>query len=171
LSGEPTLAENARWTARYGSPEAWADAAEESPYMDTAYVWWEGMSYWAVRAEIMRKIEHEVEETPGLPSLGMRPRLPNEKQLKSYSHASLEKAVKIFSSDGTRGDVERAAKLPPHDARRVRLMLGVDLFRLNADVRLVVDERVARKGSRYALRYLDENGSRWLDPKVELRGR
>lgn len=99
------------------------------------------------------------------------PPLPNKSQLKSFTHASLEKAVKSFDADGTRGDVVRDAKLSPHDARRVRLMRGVHLLRLNADRKLVVSERVARKGSRYVLRYLDESGTRWLDPNVELRGR
>ena len=50
-------------------------------------------------------------------------------------------------------------------------MLGARLLRLNASGKLVVDGRVARKGSRYVLRYLDEPGTRWLDPNVELRGR
>lgn len=100
-----------------------------------------------------------------------RPPLPNESQLNSYSHGTLEKAVRDWGRGRTRGDVERRAKLPPQDARRVRLMIGVDLLRLNADRKLVVGERVARKGSRYVLRYLDETGSRWLDPNVELRGR
>jgi hypothetical protein len=100
-----------------------------------------------------------------------RPPLRNENQLRTYSHASLEKAVKSFKRDHTRGDVERGAKLPPHDARRVRLMLGEDLFRLNANGKLIVGDRVARKGPKYVLRYLDESGTRWLDPNVELRGR
>lgn len=111
------------------------------------------------------------DEIPGTPLPQARPSLPNETQLNSYSHASLQKAVKSFKGDGTRGDVERGAKLPTQDARRVRLMLGVDLFRLNRDKKLLVDERVARKGSRFVLRYLDEGGTRWLDPNVELRGR
>jgi hypothetical protein len=45
------------------------------------------------------------------------------------------------------------------------------LLRLNEQGKLVVDERVARKGSRYVLRYVDETGTRWLDPNVELKGR
>jgi hypothetical protein len=113
----------------------------------------------------------DTETLDGVPVSEARPSLPGEKQLNTYSYASLEKAVKDFGRDRTRGDVVRGAKLPPQDARRVRLMFDVGLFRLNALGRLVVGERVARKGSRYVLRYLDESGTRWLDPNVELRGR
>jgi hypothetical protein len=100
------------------------------------------------------------------------PPLPNDKQLGSFTHATLQKAVKLFSEDGTtRGDVVRATKLPPRDARRVRLMRRSNLLRLNAAGKLVVDERVARKSSEYVLRYLDESGTRWLDPNSEFKGR
>ena len=104
-------------------------------------------------------------------ALSARPRLPNESQLNSYTHASLEKAVKSFDRDRTRGDVERGARLPPQDARRIRLMHAERLLRLNAGGKLVVDQRVARRGAKYVLRYLQAGGSRWLDPNVELRGR
>ena len=46
-------------------------------------------------------------------------------------------------------------------------MLGAKLLRLNDEGKLVVGDRVARIGSRYVLRYLDEDGTRWLDPDVE----
>jgi hypothetical protein len=100
------------------------------------------------------------------------PPLPNDKQLGSFTHGTLQKAVKLFGEDETtRGDVVRATSLPPPDARRVRLMRRSNLFRLNAAGKLVVDERVARRGSSYVLRYLDESGTRWLDPNRELKGR
>jgi hypothetical protein len=100
------------------------------------------------------------------------PPLPNVKQINSFAHATLEKAVKAFEDDKTRGDVGRDAKLPPTDVRRVRLMrYQLGLLHLNSTGKLVVDDRVARKGSTYVLRYLDESGTRWLDPIAELRGR
>jgi len=100
-----------------------------------------------------------------------RPPLPNPTQLSSYTRGTLLKAVRDFANQKTRGDVVRGAKLPPADARRVRLMTSVGLLGLNAEQKLVVDDRVARTGSRVVLRFLDESGTRWLDPNVELRGR
>jgi hypothetical protein len=101
-----------------------------------------------------------------------RPPLPNPSQLNSFTHATLQNAVKGFNRDQTDGDVqaESGGKLSPQDARRVRLMFRARLLRLNDARKLVVDERVGRRGSKYALRYLDESGSRWLDPIDELSG-
>lgn len=103
--------------------------------------------------------------------LPARPPLPNETQLNSFTYGSLQKAVKSFARGATGGDVQRGARLPPQDARRVRLMIEADLLRLTAAGKLVVDPRVAQKGPRYVLRYVDETGSRWLDPDKTLRNR
>jgi hypothetical protein len=116
--------------------------------------------------------QETVEATAQQPaSLLTRPSLPTG--IADYAPGTLERAVKGFARDQTRGDVSRGGrKLPPPDARRVRLMFRVlGLLRLNEQGKLVVDERVARKGSRYVLRYVDETGTRWLDPNVELKGR
>jgi hypothetical protein len=115
--------------------------------------------------------DHELSETAAPTSVLPLPPLPNPKQIASYTYATLQKAVKAVAGDETGGDVASGARLPPPDARRVRLMFGADLLRLNTAGKLAVDDRVARKGSRYVLRYLDESGTRWLDPDVELRRR
>jgi hypothetical protein len=158
MSEIDTAEHNPLWTDSY------AVLPDETPYIDRiAWV------YRGIKQERERATHTPADDAAPLP-VPVRPPLPNETQLNSYNHASLEKAVKSFHHDHTRGDVERGAKLPPQDARRVRLMFGINLFRLNADEKLVVDPRVARKGSKYVLRYLDESGTRWLDPNVELRG-
>lgn len=105
----------------------------------------------------------------GQPGSRPRPRLPNS--VKSFPHGTLEKAVKAFAGDATRGATARAAKMPQADARRVRLMFREELLRLNPAGKLIVDDRVALQGSRYVLRYLDDTGTRWLDPIRELQGR
>ena len=68
------------------------------------------------------------------------PPLPNPKQLNSYTHGTLEKAVKQFARDGTVGDVVRGAKraqMPRPDAGRVRALWVGKLLRLNASGRLL----------------------------------
>jgi hypothetical protein len=99
-----------------------------------------------------------------------RPSIPNLSQINSYTYATLQKAVKILDGDGTLGDVQRDARLVAADSRRVRLMMGEGLLRLNESRKLIVDERVARLRSRYVLRYLSADDSRWLDPDAERQG-
>jgi hypothetical protein len=89
----------------------------------------------------------------------------------SFPHGKIEKAVRAIARGETGGDVAREAGLPPADQRRVRVMHRTGLLPLNAAGKLVVDDRVARKGSKYVLRYLDEGGTRWLDPLRDLQGR
>jgi hypothetical protein len=103
------------------------------------------------------------------PAARARPPLPSG--INAFAHGRIEKAVRAIGRRETGGDVARKAKLPPADQRRVRLMHGLGMLPLNAAGKLVVDSRVARKGSRYVLRYLDEGGTRWLDPIRELQGR
>jgi hypothetical protein len=98
--------------------------------------------------------------------LGM-PRLPGGKALALYTHGTLQSAVKAFDRGGTVGAVAKGKRLPPDDARRVRLMFHHDLLPLK-NGKLVPDKRVARKGARFALRYLSDDGRRWLDPNREL---
>lgn len=108
---------------------------------------------------------------PIVPAL--RPPLPNPTQLRSYTHGTIEKAVKQLAKDGTLGDVIRGSgrvKMSPPDARRVRALWLGALFRFNADGKLLVDGRVARDpkdAKRYVLRYLDAVSTAWLDPKTE----
>jgi hypothetical protein len=128
----------------------------------------------AALAQDAEPLEHRGERAPASTAVSPPPRppLPNESQINSFTYAKLQKAARAYRLDeATRGTVARNAKLPPTDARRVRLMYGADLLRLNSDEKLVVDDRVARKGSRYVLRYLDGSGTRWLDPIRELHGR
>lgn len=101
-----------------------------------------------------------------------RPPLPNETQINSFTYGSLQQAVKAFARGDTAGDVHRRAKLPRQDAARVRVLFKtLGLLRLNATGKLDVDDRVARKGTRYVLRYLDESDSSWLDPYDLVRTR
>jgi hypothetical protein len=95
------------------------------------------------------------------------PRLPGGSTLARYPHAKLQSAVKQFKRGTTAGDVSRTSGLPRDDARRVRLMFDNGLFQLSGG-KLLVNKRVAHPGSRYALRYLNEDGTRWLDPNREL---
>jgi hypothetical protein len=121
-----------------------------------------------IRERTLRQLRAEDDVTAAAPP---RPPIPNESQIGKYAHASLQKAVKGFDAGDTKADVARAARLPPEDARRVRLMLGARLLSLNDKRKLFVDGRVAQLGSRYALRYIDESGTRWLDPLKELKDR
>jgi hypothetical protein len=88
-----------------------------------------------------------------------------------YTYGTLQKGVKAFNADATPGDVARSASLARPDARRVRLLQEQGLLRLNDAGKLVVDTRVARRGRQYVLRYLSDDGTRWLDPNRELPGR
>ncbi len=134
----------------------------------------EGFAYWDNLAAAFAR-EPAAPGAPGAVGAAVpTPPLPNPKQLNSYTHGTLEKAVKQFARDGTVGDVVRGAKraqMPRPDARRVRALWVGKLFRLNASGRLLVDGRVARKvvgtTSRYVLRYLSAAGTSWLDPNRE----
>jgi hypothetical protein len=110
-------------------------------------------------------------ETTGEPvsdALPLRmPRLPGGKTLGLYTHAKLQSAVKALDRGGTVGTVAKGKDLPADDARRIRLMLHHGLLPLE-NGKLVPDKRVARKGAKYALRYLSADGLRWLDPNREL---
>jgi hypothetical protein len=101
------------------------------------------------------------------------PKLKNKSLLAYYTHGELAKAARgIELKSWTNGDVTRQAGLPGPDARRIRLMLAVPLMWLNDDGALIVPAhvRLPRKGSKYALRYLSEDGGAWLDPNEELGG-
>lgn len=110
--------------------------------------------------------EAELDEREAV--VGALPAVPSEAA--AYTHGTLQKAVRAFDDDQTPGDVARGAKLPLPDARRVRLLREHRLFRLNDVGKLVASPRIARKGKKYVLRYLSDDGSRWLDPLRELRG-
>ena len=98
------------------------------------------------------------------------PRLPGGSTLALYRHGKLQGAVKRFDKGATVGDVSATLGLPQDDARRVRLMFERGLRRLVGG-KLVPHARVGMKGARYALRYLSDDGARWLDPNRELVGR
>jgi hypothetical protein len=95
------------------------------------------------------------------------PRLPGGSTLGKYAHARLQRAVKSFDKGATVGGVSQNLGLPRDDARRVRLMFDNGLLRLCGG-KLLVDKRVAHPGPRYALRYLSDDRTRWLDPNREL---
>jgi hypothetical protein len=157
--------ENARDEALTRSPEL-------QELWQTQYAWdswprgefWK--MFWKIALPVLGISPTELEEGGARPGAESPPLPPLPNGVSSYTHATLEKAVKVLDADGTAGDVERKAKLPPPDARRVRALKGT-LLRLNRDGKLVVDARVARDRSRYVLRYLDATRSHWLDPNRE----
>lgn len=168
-----------------GSPavrEAWEARLEEPPLDPRVWRQFLAWRFWdlAVPVLVANPVKPDVAaedgpaQPPGpSPTAPTRPPLPNETLLLTFAYGTVQKAVKSFiQREATAGDVARGAKMPMKDARRVRLMIEpAGLLSLNPSGKLVVDERVARKGMRYALRFLNDAGDRWLDPLVALRGR
>lgn len=97
-------------------------------------------------------------------------RLPGGATLATYTYAKLRSAVRSLGDDALVADLVGPG-LPEEDARRIRLLFNHRLLRLKEDGRLVVDERIGRKGPRYALRYWDDTRADWLDPNRELVAR
>jgi hypothetical protein len=101
----------------------------------------------------------------------VRPRTPpplkGSSQMGLYAHGKIQRAVNRFAKDASTNSVAKNLHIPEADARRIKLMFRHNLFRLE-DGKLVVDDRVAHPESKYALRYLDDAGSRWLDPLKTL---
>ena len=90
------------------------------------------------------------------------PELP--KGVNAFTHGTIEKAVRLLAGGSTRNEAARRARLGAKDATRVRNLRDGGLLPLNAGGRLVADPRVARAGRRIVLRYVDDDGGRWLDP-------
>jgi hypothetical protein len=155
------------WTMKY----SYLDEAQEFPYVDVPKARQAEFRDRVVKLMLQDVTTGAASDAPAPVSLPSKPPLSNEKQLKTYTYGSLQKAVNGFVRDDVNADVARAARLSAPDVRRARLMWKVSLLRLNAAGKLVVDERVARKGSQYALRYLSDDGARWLDPNEEFKGR
>jgi hypothetical protein len=135
-------------------------APSEDRFWDVVYAWAEGQPLEEPDAD---EATDRVQRRDPVAPAPTWPPLPNG--INDFAHGTIEKAVKAVRRGDTDGDVSRAAKLPPADTARVRLMDRAKLLPLNAAGKLVPDERVARNGSRLVLRYLDESGTRWLDPK------
>lgn len=65
----------------------------------------------------------------------------------SFTWGTIQKAVSDFADDVSQKDVSVRAKFSSENAKRVRLMMGGKLLRLNAKGKLWVDERVRRDGT------------------------
>jgi hypothetical protein len=85
-----------------------------------------------------------------------------------FSWAKIQNAVRYFVDGYTRNDVAEKAKLPLHDATRVRKMWANGLLHLNEQGKLVTDPRVRTVKNKIALRYWDDQSGAWLDPNTSL---
>jgi hypothetical protein len=85
-----------------------------------------------------------------------------------FSWAKIQNAVRYFVDGSTRNDVAAKAKLPLHDATRVRKMWANGLLHLNEQGKLVPDPRVRQVKNKIALRYWDDESGAWLDPRTTL---
>jgi hypothetical protein len=107
----------------------------------------------------------EDDEGPVVPSA--LPLLRGESQLGWYTHGHLQGAARRLDRHEPVNEVAARTRLTPDDARRVRLLLERELASVSGG-QLAFHVTLARKGDRYALRYLDERGERWLDPNRTL---
>jgi hypothetical protein len=95
--------------------------------------------------------------------------LKNEGQLAYYTHAKLARVARELELKGhTQGAVARHTEMPVQDVRRVRLLLNAEMA-LIGNGELVLDVTLKRKGTKYALRYLNEDATAWLDPNRQLQ--
>lgn len=81
-----------------------------------------------------------------------------------FLFSSIQKATRLFDDNASINRVAEETVFNLHDASRLNWMLERGLFRLHERRLLRPDWHVGRVGKKYALRFYDEAGGRWVDP-------